>query len=126
MYLAVCDQICQRGSYTRTISIHTLLKRSVMIALIIMCCGSTFYPILTILDRKQDKMCYHSTTVLTVPPFNSYINKQTVLVCMDANSSSACLFCGCFLRHITSTSAQIVFSWLCWLSHLAVNFHMTG
>ena len=31
-----------------------------------MCCGKTFYPILTILDRKQYIMFYHSTTVLTV------------------------------------------------------------
>ena len=34
-----------------------------MVALVCMCCGSTFNPFFV---RKQDKMCYHSTTVLTV------------------------------------------------------------
>ena len=40
----------------------------------------------------------HNKETQISPPFDSYINKLTVHVCMDANSSSVCFCCGCFLR----------------------------
>ena len=42
----------------------------------------------------------HHLNIQISPPFNSYINKQTAHVCMDANSLSVCFCCGYFLRHV--------------------------
>ena len=81
-------------------------------------------------DLQEEVLYVHHFNTQILPPLDSYINEQSMHVCMIANSSSVL----CFLRLLSeafqmSTSARTVFNWLCWLltiSYWAVSCHTTG